>query len=123
MKRSPIKRKTKRSKHARRPRDHFYMGWIKQQRCAIGMMLAPGVLFRFPCNGPIEADHAGRRGLGQKADDDSCIPLCRQHHGDRHDRRGIWDTMSMADQRTFLDATIQACREAFAACFPEHARG
>lgn len=29
---------------------------------------------------PIHAHHAGVRGLGQKAGDDTAIPLCVQHH-------------------------------------------
>lgn len=39
-----------------------------------------------PCKGPIEVAHVGRvfdpdqRALGRKADDDTCIPLCRWHH-------------------------------------------
>ena len=29
---------------------------------------------------PIHAHHAGIRGLGQKAGDDTAIPLCQEHH-------------------------------------------
>jgi hypothetical protein len=46
------------------------MLWVKGLPC---LMLR--------CEGPIEADHAGRRGAGRKAHDSTCIPLCRYHHG------------------------------------------
>jgi len=49
------------------------------------------------CEGPIEADHAGPRGVGRKAHDSTCIPLCRYHHGASRfprswpqDRRRAW---------------------------------
>ena len=31
--------------------------------------------------GPSDPHHAGERGVGQKADDYSCVPLCRRCHG------------------------------------------
>jgi hypothetical protein len=44
------------------------MRWIKTLPCAVcGRMGA-------------EAAHTGPRGLGQKSPDESCIPLCAEHH-------------------------------------------
>lgn len=67
------------SKYKDRPRDTEYMLWIKQHRCCATLIIdhvGPG-----PCDGVVEADHAGGgSGLGRKADDTSCIPLCVRHH-------------------------------------------
>ncbi len=38
-----------------------------------------------PCVGPVQAHHAGERGLGQRAHDRTCIPLCLKHHQAWHD--------------------------------------
>jgi hypothetical protein len=32
----------------------------------------------------VEAAHTGPHGIGQKASDASCIPLCREHHAEMH---------------------------------------
>ena len=53
-------------------RDPRYLSWIRSLPCA-----ACGSVFN------IDAAHTGLRGLGQKADDRSCIPLCRRHHDRR----------------------------------------
>jgi hypothetical protein len=50
-------------------RDRKYIEWVRTQPCAVCSS------FRW-----IEAAHTGGRGLGQKADDTRCIPLCRAHH-------------------------------------------
>src|SRR5437899_8847321 len=58
---------------ARRPmkpvRDPEYLRFIRGQPCCV-------------CERTwgIEAAHTGPRGLGQKASDHSCIPLCWKHH-------------------------------------------
>jgi len=78
-----LKRKTK---YARRERDFEYMKWVKTQPC-----LLAGVEGAGPCTGVVEADHAGlERGIGMKAPDDTCIPLCSGHHLDRHACTGFF---------------------------------
>lgn len=69
----------------KRPRNFPYMLWIKTLPCAI-------------CgrNGA-EAAHTGARGLGQKAPDEQCIPLCPDHH--RHRR----DALDVAGPRRFQE--------------------
>jgi hypothetical protein len=82
------------------------MRWVRRQPCAVRP-----IPFATLCYGPVEADHAGRRGIGQKADDTTCIPLCRRHHGER----GSF-TFRLFDQermRAWLDSVIQATRSAF----------
>lgn len=112
MKRTALKRKTplrrrprkqrvvggavRGTSYSRRARDWDRMDWIKHQPCALARpfdkrpaeWLGP---WSSPCPaffaGHVEAHHAGVRGLGQKAGDDTCIPLCSFHHGALTDRR------------------------------------
>src|SRR5438876_7146610 len=50
-------------------RDPDYIRFVRGQPCCV-------------CERTwgIEASHTGPRGLGQKASDQSCIPLCWKHH-------------------------------------------
>ena len=45
----------------------------------------------------MEAAHTGRRGLGQKAPDEQCIPLCPDDHRHR------WDALDVAGPRRFQE--------------------
>jgi hypothetical protein len=51
--------------------DKQYLAWIHTQPC---LCRGPG------CRGRIHAHHSGLRGLGQKADDRTALPLCSAHH-------------------------------------------
>ena len=65
------------------------------------------------CDGPIEADHAGARPAGRKADDATCIPLCMLAHRQRTDFAGpfrAWDRVTM---RGFLAAAIASTAAAY----------
>lgn len=99
-----------RSKYKSRTRHTAYMLWVKGQPC-----LMRGVWGR--CSGPVEADHAGRRGAGQKAHDSTCIPLCHRHH--QASRFPLdW---SQAQRRAWLYAAIvytQACARAAGVAVP-----
>lgn len=83
------------TRYSRRARDWDRMDWIKRQPCALARpfdrMPAEWIGGLSPCPaffaGDVEAHHAGVRGLGQKAGDDTCIPLCSFHHGALTDRR------------------------------------
>jgi hypothetical protein len=110
VKRSPLKRTASlrrktwmrsrsNSKYRRRARDLPYMAWVRTLSCA-----AYGI---GPCSGRIEADHAGRRALSQKADDRTCIPLCTQHHRQRGSFAGPfleWDQVRM---RRWLEENVR----------------
>jgi hypothetical protein len=74
------------------------MLWVKSQPCC--------ARFISYCDGPIEADHAGRRGLGQKCDDRECIPLCAKHHRERTDMRGAFGGFHAERMREWLDRRI-----------------
>lgn len=80
------------------------MLWVKRQPC-----LMRGVWGR--CSGPVEADHAGQRGVGRKAHDSTCIPLCRYHHqASRFPRAWLRE-----QRRAWLHAAVvytQACARA-----------
>lgn len=52
-------------------RDKAYIAWLHTQRCVVG---------GHGCGGPIQAHHAGVRGLGQRAPDRTAISLCFNHH-------------------------------------------
>src|SRR5882724_5346694 len=63
-------------------RDPDYLRFVRQQPCCV-------------CERTwgIEAAHTGSRGLGQKASDHSCIPLCWKHHRtgrDSYHQLGRW---------------------------------
>lgn len=85
MKRTPMRKGSRKTKYAMRERDIDYMLWVKTLPC-----LLAGVDGAGPCTGVVEADHAGLRGMGQKAPDDTCIPLCSGHHLDRHACTGFF---------------------------------
>lgn len=96
MKRSPLQRRTFiRSKRKQRRRssrvyDPEFIQWVKYtQPCSVTVEWPDVDLPPTPCDGPIEADHAGPRGYGQKSSDTECIALCKQHHEERTNRTGL----------------------------------
>lgn len=90
--RTPLTRKKRlvyrprQTAYARRTRDFDYMLAVKELPCALAGVVGAG-----PCSGEVEADHAGERGLGQKSDDNTVVPLCTGHHRDRTDGRGYFN--------------------------------
>ena len=97
--RTPIERTTRvnprREEPRRSEREHNanYLAWVHTQPCcAVGL---PGHV----CGGRIEADHAGERPLGRKADDDTCIAICSQGHRERTDFSGPFKTWSRDEMR------------------------
>ena len=95
------------SRYRRRERDFDYMGWVKTQPCAARHL--------GPCSGGIEADHAGRRGLGQKAGDDTCVAMCATHHRARTDHAGVFKHWKREEMRLWLDAQVEQHRARYAA--------
>ncbi len=120
MKRTPLKRgtktlqrktrlrqKSKTKKYARRARDSDYMLFILSQSC---WAYPHGK----PCEGRVQADHAGTRGLGVKAPDNTCIPLCRKHHGERTDYRGYFKNWKGPQMREWNDRAIRYFQKLYA---------
>ena len=54
-------------------RDDSYRRWIRSWPCLV-----------CSTRRRIEAAHTGPHGIGQKASDSSCIPLCHEHHAELH---------------------------------------
>ena len=72
------------------------------------------------CMGPVEAHHAGRRGLSQRAHDDTAIPLCTQHHRDYHQAAGPFRAMDRDQRRAWVEARIEETRATYhPAQFPD----
>lgn len=109
MKRSPLKRKTRikpRSTTKKtRPRNVPYMLWVKTLPCAAGYM--DGHL----CSGPIHAHRAGERpGIGMKAPDETCIPLCEHHHQAWHAAHRPFEALHHHQRRAWSDRIIAETR-------------
>ena len=95
----PLKRKTWMKRRRSTPRrssrvyDQEYLRWIRHQPCC-------AKVHGGRCGGRVEADHTGRRGVGQKADDRSAVSLCHNHHVWRTNFAGPfkeWDQMRMRE--------------------------
>lgn len=64
-----------------------------------------------PCRGHVDPHHAGDdRGLGQKASDDTCIPMCRKHHTEIEDVTGAFKGWIKEMLRSWQDEKIAATR-------------
>lgn len=98
-KRKSPKRKTK---YASRERDIDYMLWVKTLPCLIASLEGAG-----PCSSVVEPDHVGVRGIGQKAPDDTCVPLCSTHHLDRHAHTGYFRYRSKEWTREWREEAIR----------------
>lgn len=54
------------------PRSEEYLAFVRSHPCAV-------------CKKPADSHHAfGRRGIGSKSSDYTCVPLCRGHHAELH---------------------------------------
>ena len=72
---------------------------------------------------PVDADHQGEHPYGRKADDDTCVPMCRSCHGFRTDGKlpvvpfrfldgpGEWRNVGKAEMRQWCDEATAATRE------------
>jgi len=101
-----IRPRSRTKKYARRERDTLRMLWTKQQAC-VGPML-------HECQGPIEAHHAGRRGLGQKAHDSTVIPLCQAAHRHWHEGGAAFKGWTNYEKRAWADRVIGSMQVLYA---------
>jgi hypothetical protein len=97
LRRTPMRRSKTKTSYAKRPRFRDYMLFVKRLPCSAIAIDADS-----KCEGPIEADHAGRRGIGQKAHDSTVIPMCSKHHRERHSFSGAFKTWDQDKMRTWL---------------------
>lgn len=103
---SPLRRRTRlrpigKTKYRRRTRDTDFMLYVLAQPCVLAGIDGAG-----KCWGRTQADHAGARGLGVKAPDNTCIPLCTKHHGNRTDYTGYFKGWQGAAMRQWCDRMI-----------------
>jgi hypothetical protein len=102
---APVRRRHRRSG---RKRDPEFLALVHRLPCCARLVAG------HRCEGPIEADHAGERPLGRKADDDTTIPLCMLGHRERTDFSGPFRSWDRAAMRAWLDASIEATRTSVA---------
>jgi hypothetical protein len=118
MKRSPLRRTASLSRRARlKPRratprrssrvvDPQFLAVVRTLPCCAPWLPR--------CTSPAEAHHAGYRGIGQKSSDTEAIPLCRTHHSDWHDCRGVFAGWSKESRAEWAAAAIARTRAAVA---------
>lgn len=99
---TPVKRRRSKPRRSERVSDPVFMAWVRELPCLLR--------YTGQCRGRIEADHAGKRPLGRKADDTTCIPLCGRHHRERTDYRGAFATMDAETMRVWCDVAIHMTR-------------
>lgn len=117
LKRTRMRRKPRSTSYARRERDMDRMGWIKRQVCCLQGAQPEGaqrwgvaVFATHRCGGPVEAHHAGRHGVGQKAADDTCIPICQDGHRQLTDLSGVFRDWPRGWLRQWQDLQIARYR-------------
>jgi hypothetical protein len=107
MKRSALKRtsglRSRRAtpRRSERERDVDWMAVVRTMTCCARSIDG------HVCEGPIEADHAGSRPAGRKANDDTTIPLCRRAHRERTDFSGIFRSWDKERMRAWLAEQVE----------------
>lgn len=83
-----------------------FMSRVREMSCAALNISTPSRWT--PCQGPIEAHHAGRRpGVAMKADDTTTIPLCMLHHRQWHGATGPFWGWVKAKRLQWADEQIE----------------
>jgi hypothetical protein len=83
------------------------MRWVKRLPCSVRVEAPDPDVLPTTCSGRVEADHMGlERGLGQKADDSTCAPLCRKHHRERTDHVGTFRSVTRDMEREWRGRAI-----------------
>jgi hypothetical protein len=107
--RTPLRRRRPTPRRSERVYDQDYRAWVRRQPCAARELEG------HRCEGPIEGDHAGRRALGRKADDETMIALCQLGHQHRTGFHGCFGGFDQAAMRAWLERQIAAHRARYAA--------
>jgi hypothetical protein len=93
----PPKRKRATPRRSSRVRNEAWLAEVRKLPCCVSTTW---------CLGRVEADHAGKRGLGQKCSDRETIPLCSIHHRHRTDCVGYFRGWTADRMRAWCDARI-----------------
>lgn len=104
-----MRRKRAKPRRNERERDLEYLADVHLVRCWAAESV-PG----HRCQGDIEADHAGARAMGRKADDLSCIALCSFAHRQRTDFSGPFRAYDQPRMRVWLAEGIAYTQSAVA---------
>jgi hypothetical protein len=97
--RKPMRLRRARPRRESRVRDETYMAWVRTLPCCSPM---PHL-----CRGVIDPHHAGvKPGLRIKADDDTCIPMCRRSHREFGDHAGVFAGWTRDRRRTWQDEMV-----------------
>lgn len=103
--------------YRRRERDFDFMGFVKKQPCIVRShpptAAAIGGHHATPCFGRVEADHMGARGIGQKAADDTTVPMCQQHHLERTTHCGTFKHLTQQELRIWRADAIAFTQHAW----------
>lgn len=132
LRRTPMRRKRGTTSYSRRERNFDFMTWIRAQPCillelnpiafirrTLPLGSAAKLIHTISCNrtticaGSVEADHQGAHGLGQKADDFTCVPMCQQHHRERTDHSGIFRPLTRDEVRAWRAVAIERTQAAW----------
>jgi hypothetical protein len=114
LRRTAMRRRSRPTSYSRRPRDLPYMLFVKTLLCSVEEERPDPDREPTPCWGVIEADHAGRRGISQKADDRTVIPICTGHHRERTDHTGSFKHTTRESNRAWLDRAITRTQTIYA---------
>lgn len=115
--RTRLNPRSKTNSYRRRERDLEFMRWVRHQPCILRVICPflsmPVGFATTPCSGPVEADHMGERGIGQKADDRTCVPMCRNHHRERTDHMRTFRPLTRDELRAWRAAAIEHTQAAW----------
>jgi hypothetical protein len=97
--RHPMRKRARKPRRVSTPEDRAYMDFIRTLACCAPM---PHL-----CRGCIDPHHAGiKPGLGLKAPDDTCIPMCRRSHREWEDHAGQFRGWTREQRREWQDYQI-----------------
>lgn len=85
--------------------DQAYLDRVRELPCAARDLLDF-------CEGAVEAHHAGSRGVGQKAHDNTAVPFCRRHHRAWHDLGKPFRAMPRDYRPIWMAEVIETTRKA-----------
>lgn len=137
MKRSaPLRRKTplravsKKNSYRRRKRNFAHMSTVRRWPCIVrtwqrlfGALSSLEISLHFgcelpntvtTCSGRVQADHMGDRPKGWKAADETCVGICKKHHDERTDYRGMFKNFDAVMMRTWCNWAIAVTQEELA---------
>ncbi len=81
--------------------DPAYLAFVRAQPCAVGHCHPGGV-----------PHHTGPKGLSQRSHDHDAIPMCDQHHKERHALSGFFKGWKKAHLKAWETDWVELTRSA-----------